>query len=123
MDPLVQFLLPAITFFLTPVFGFWLSKKGKPYNGILFNLHKLSALAFVVLAAIRMYEFANSAQAETFFILMLLTAGLAVTALFISGALMSAGKSNPAVLLSLHRIAMAVLVIAMVGMFYIFESA
>jgi hypothetical protein len=36
--------------------GFWLSRSGKPYNGIIFNIHKLIALTAVVLFVITLYR-------------------------------------------------------------------
>ena len=46
-----KFIVPIILFFLTVAAGFWVSKTGKPYNTGIFTLHKLLALAAVVLAA------------------------------------------------------------------------
>ena len=41
MDILSILFAPGIAFVLTLAFGFWLSNSGKPYNGILFNFHKM----------------------------------------------------------------------------------
>jgi len=49
MDTPSKFTLPGILFILTLAFGFWLSSAGKPYNGFLFNFHKLIALSGVVI--------------------------------------------------------------------------
>lgn len=38
------------------VSGFWLSRSGKPYNGIVFNIHKLIALVAVVFLVITMCQ-------------------------------------------------------------------
>ncbi len=54
METLSKFTLPGILFALTLAFGFWLSHAGKPYNGLLFNVHKLIALGAVVLAVLRL---------------------------------------------------------------------
>jgi hypothetical protein len=40
---LSRFVIPGIVFILTLAFGFWLSRSGRPYNGLLFNIHQLIA--------------------------------------------------------------------------------
>ena len=47
------FIYPLILFFISVCFGFWVSKLGKPYNGVLFNIHKLVALSGVVLTILK----------------------------------------------------------------------
>lgn len=108
----------ASAFALTPVFGFWVSRTGKPYNGVLFNLHKLLALGAVIAAAISIYNFVTTAQRVAPFYLLFGVGGVCVLALFVSGALMSAGKSNQAALRALHRIGAIVIVIAIAGILF-----
>ncbi len=111
---LYKFLLPGITFVLTLVFGFWLSHVGKPYNGLLFNIHKLIALGAVVVTVIQLIKFLKGVDALAFIIVLLVVAALCVIALFASGALMSMDKLDYALMLTIHRVAPVVLVIAMV---------
>jgi hypothetical protein len=56
MDTITQFTTPGIIFLLTLVFGIWLSNSGKPYNGILFNIHKLIALGAVIATTMQIYK-------------------------------------------------------------------
>ncbi len=111
---LSKFLLPSIVFILTLVFGFWLSHAGKPYNVPLFNVHKLIALGAVVATVIQLVKLLKGADALALVIVLLIVAALCVIALFASGALMSMGKLDYALMLTVHRIAPVVLVIAMV---------
>lgn len=120
MNPPTQVLLFAIAFLLTLVFGFWLSRAGKPYNGVLFNLHKLLALLAVVMGAFRIYGILNASQVEAFAVLLMVVAGLGVVALFVTGAFMSAGKSNHARLITIHRIAFGMVLAAVAGTLYLF---
>ena len=53
MGPAAKFVTPGVLFILTLVFGFWLSRSGKPYHTLIFNVHKLIALAAVVVTAIQ----------------------------------------------------------------------
>lgn len=105
----LKFALPGILFALTLAFGFWLSHVGKPYNGLLLNVHKLIALGGVVLAAIQLSKTLGSPG--WLLIALLVIAVLCVIALFASGALMSAGKLNYALMLTIHRVAPVVLVV------------
>jgi hypothetical protein len=111
---LSKFMLPGIAFILTLVFGFWLSHLGKPYNGLLFNIHKLIALGAVVVMVIQVYKLLKGTESQALVIVALVVAALCVIALFASCALMSLGKLDYAFMLTVHRVASVVLVIAMV---------
>lgn len=113
METLSKFTAPGTGLALTLAFGFWLSKLGKPYNGILFNVHKLIALGAVVFAVLQVSKMMGIADAPLL-IIMLVLAGLCVVALFASGALMSMGKLDYALTLTVHRIALVALLIAVV---------
>lgn len=110
MDTLSKFSFPIILFLLTVAFGFWVSKVGKPYNGVLFNIHKLIALGAVVLAVIQLSKL--GVVGSPLLVVALILAGLCVVALFASGALMSIGKFDYALTLTVHRVAPVLLVIA-----------
>lgn len=112
MHILYQFAVPGGLFILTLVFGFWLSRLGKPYNGILFNVHKLIALGAVVVTAIQMVKLLRGLETQALVIVLLVVAALCVTALFASGALMSAGKLEYDLMLAIHRVAPFVLVVS-----------
>lgn len=110
MDIISGFFTSILLFILTLAFGFWLSKAGKPYNGALFNFHKLTALGAVILAAIRIFKMDTAGS--PLLVATLAMAGLCVVALFTSGALMSMGKRNYILTLTVHRIVPALLIIA-----------
>ncbi len=113
MNTLSEFTIPGVAFLLTLVFGFWLSHSGKPYNGILFNVHKLIALSAVIATVIQLSKMLKTADSPAVVIALLVVAALCVIALFASGALMSMGKANYGLLLTIHRIAPALVAIAM----------
>lgn len=84
--------------------GFWLTRSGKPYNGALFNVHKLLALAAVVLFVVTLFrvngvdalgagEWIAGAVTVLFFI-----------GLFVTGALVSIDKVMPAIVRRLHHV-------------------
>ena len=108
-----NFILPGVLFLLTLAFGLWLSRAGKPYNGILFNIHKLIALGAVILTVLREMDVWKSGQMEDIVILLICAAGICILALFTSGALMSAKKGDYNFLLAIHKIAPVLLFLAM----------
>jgi hypothetical protein len=110
---LSSFVIPGIVFVLTLAFGFWLSRSGRPYNGPLFNIHKLIALAAVTVTVVPLARNLKSTDLSALTIALLGLAALCAVVLFVSGALMSAGKLDHALLHTLHRVALAVLVIAL----------
>ncbi len=112
MEMLSKFSLPGILFILTIPFGFLLSQAGKPYNSLLFNIHKLAALGAVVWAAIQIAKMLQ--QPGWLLIATLIAAALCIVALFVTGALMSAGQLDYALMLSIHRVAPVVLGTALV---------
>lgn len=113
MHILYQFAVSGGLFILTLAFGFWLSHLGKPYNGILFNVHKLIALGAVVVTAIQMVKLLRGMQTQALVIVLLVGVALCVIALFVSGALMSAGKLEYNLMLAIHRVAPFVLVVSL----------
>jgi hypothetical protein len=84
--------------------GFWLSRSGKPYSGILINVHKLVALAAVVLFVITLVRLNRIATLGA-----LEVAGGAVTVLlaiglFVTGALVSIDHPMPPLVSTLHHL-------------------
>jgi hypothetical protein len=119
MNTLSRFAIPAAIFVLTLVFGFWLSHSGRPYNGPLFNIHKLAALAAVIVTAVQLSRMLGNADSPSLLIILLVLAALCVVALFASGALMSAGKLDYALMRAIHRVAPVVMVIALALVAYL----
>lgn len=119
MDSLLIFSIPGILFLFTLIFGFWLSKIGKPYHGILFNVHKLIALGAVITAVIQVLKIPRGGDPSALIFILLIVATLCVVALFASGALMSADKMDYRLLLTVHRIAPIILVLVMTWAAYL----
>ena len=113
MDMLVKFIVPALLFLLTLALGFWLSKTGRPYNGLLFNAHKLIAQAGVVVAAIQVAKILAPANSSALLIALLVVAAISIIALFASGALMSADKLNYFIMRTTHNIALGLMILAL----------
>ncbi|MFL7837346.1 MAG: hypothetical protein AB8I52_00990, partial [Candidatus Promineifilaceae bacterium] len=97
---------------LTLVSGVWLSHSGKPYSSMIFTIHKLIALATVIIIGVNVYHLFGTMDGNTLVALSVITvSGLLFLALFISGALLSlipAGllsleKPMPEIILKIHQ--------------------
>ena len=119
MDVLSNFLTLGIVFLLTLAFGFWLSRIGKPYNGILFNIHKLLALATVIVAAFEIRKTLQSEGTIPFYNVLIALTGVSIIALFATGALMSIGKLNYAVSLTIHKAAPILATMTLIAAIYL----
>ena len=119
MDTITKFTIPGIAFLLTLAFGVWVSYSGRPYNGILFNIHKLIALGAVIVTIIQLSRMLTTADSMALIIVLLVLAGVCVVALFATGALMSMGKLNYDVTLTVHKIAPVVMALAMALVVYL----
>jgi hypothetical protein len=118
METLSKFTLPGILFVVTVVFGFWLSNAGKPYNGILFNIHKLVALGAVVYACWQFSQVLKPVDYSAILIVLLVVSVLGTIALFATGGLMSAKVLDYSLMLTVHRILPVVLVLALGSVAY-----
>ena len=113
MDVLTKPLAPGIAILLTLVFGFWLGKIGKPYNGMLFNIHKLIALGAVVATAIQVYRSFPEMASQPWLILSIAVVALCVVALFASGAFLSIGNIEYTVARMIHNVSLILAAAAM----------
>lgn len=118
METSSKFIVPGILFLLTLVFGFWLSRLGRPYNALVFNVHKLIALGAVIFATIQVYNLLKDTGVQSIVIALVAICILCIISLFATGAFMSIGNLSHAPLLTIHKIALSVLPIAAVSMVY-----
>jgi hypothetical protein len=114
--------IPGIVFLLTLASGLWLSRAGKPLNAAIFTVHKLIALAAVVVTALQTYNALTNLEVEPIIIALIIAIGLCVVALFATGALMSADKPSYSSLLLIHKIAPLLAVVAGVLVIYLLTS-
>lgn len=117
MNFLSIFLLPGIAFLFTVAFGFWLSRSGKPYNAVLFNLHKLIALTACIICILKITDISKIITIPTASTILLVLAGLNTASLFLSGAWMSANRLNQGILRKVHQFGVGTLIIAVAGAF------
>ena len=117
-----KLLTPGMIFLLTLAAGLWLSRSGKPLKTGIFTVHKLIALAAVVVTALQTYNALRILEVQPLVVALLFVIGLCVVALFATGALMSAEKPGYRGLLTIHRIAPLLAVVAGVAVIYLLRS-
>jgi hypothetical protein len=81
--------LTGILFLLVFLFGFWLSRAGKPYNSIIFNVHKLIGLAtgiFLIMMVFQAYKVTSFSLVE---VVTIVTTVLIFVGLVAAGGLLS----------------------------------
>jgi len=107
-------LICGLLFLLTLISGLWLSRSGKPFNGMIFTMHKLIALGTVIVIGMNLYHLYRAVEARTLVVLSVIVAsGLLFLALFVSGALLSLidgallslERPAPEAILKVHQIA------------------
>ena len=113
-----KLLTPVILLALTLGFGLWLSLMGRPYNGLLFNIHKLLALGAAVLAGVQVFAWMKSMPLAIGLILLTAAAALGVLALFFSGAMLSMGRMEHTLALMIHRVGLALSVVVGVAAWF-----
>ena len=117
-----KLLTPGMIFLLTLASGLWLSRSGKPLKTGIFTLHKLIALAAVVVTALQTYNTLKILEVQPIVVALLFVIGLCVVALFSTGALMSAEKPGYRSLLTIHRMAPLLAVVAGVAVIYLLNG-
>jgi len=117
-----KFVIPIIGFLLTLFSGVWLSHFGRPLNTFIFTIHKLIALAAVIITAMQIYNILVDTGIQSTIITLIVIAGLCVLALFATGALMSIGLQVYNLLLNVHKAAFFMVAVSMVLIIYLLSG-
>lgn len=84
--------------------GMWLTRSGKPYSGILVNVHKLISLAGVVLLALATRQQTRGGNLGSAQVVSIVVTGLLLVANIVTGGLASVDRTIPRAVLVAHRI-------------------
>ena len=102
--------------------GIWLSRSGKPLNGIILTIHKLISLAAVVFLAITIYQINQAAGLSAIGFIAGVVTGLFFLGDIITGGLLSTGKPMPAAILTMHQITPFLTVLSTAATLYLLLS-
>jgi hypothetical protein len=101
-----RIMICGLLFLFTLISGVWVSHSGKPINLVIFTIHKLIALATVIVIVMNVYQLYRAVDIRTFVEpVVIAVTGLLFIVLFISGALLSLGKSLSGAILRIHQVA------------------
>ena len=128
---LSKYLLPILFFAFVFLFGYILSRTGKPYNSLVFNFHKLIGLAMGVFLIVKVYQVYQTGPFSPIQILSLAITVLIFVILVAAGGLLSAEASGDlkninqttlAVISAVHKILPYLALLATAGTFYLLFS-
>lgn len=111
MNVSVKITLISLIFLLIVVSGIWLTRTGKPYNPVLFNVHKFVSLTGVVVTAVLLYGYFNSMEVSPLIVALTIAAGLLFVVLLVSGGLLNLDIKLYKLLRIVHRITPALSII------------
>ena len=112
MSIMQKIICAGLLFIITISTGIWLNSSGRPLNALIFNIHKLTAVAAVIFTAVLIRGLLKNAEIRTFILALIIISILLVLVLFVSGALMSTGKPVSGILVAVHGAATVFTVIA-----------
>ena len=86
--------------------GYWLSRSGKPYSTLVFTVHKLIALAAIVLLGITVYRINQAGALSAVEVLAAIVTGLFFLGTMGTGGALSipSDKAMPAIVHKLHQV-------------------
>lgn len=101
-----RLILAGALFVSTLLSGFWLSHSGKPYNSGIFSIHKLIALATIIIIGVSVYNLYKGLDLQVFIIVVVIAlTGLIFLALIVTGGLLSLNVPLGGMALKIHQIA------------------
>ena len=122
MGTTLKTILAAASLLLSVASGFCLKSGGRPHNPLLFNLHKFSSLAFVILAVWLFHTIDYNSGPRTLRLTLMFISCASCLALFISGGMMSLTKPAAAYIRTIHRITMVITPAAMIVLLLIIHK-
>jgi ABC-type transport system involved in multi-copper enzyme maturation permease subunit len=105
MSPLISRIIGfGLLFGLIFLTGYRMSRLGKPYNALLFNLHKFLALGAVAFLVVTVVNVQKIAPLYSLQVLTLILTGLCFIVTIVVGGLVSIEKPMPGFIPKLHRV-------------------
>jgi hypothetical protein len=104
--PVTRIMICGLLFLLTLASGVWVSHAGKPINMVIFTIHKLIALATVIIVAPTVFNVHRAMPInEQIELTTIAVTVLLFIELFITRALLSRNGPMPAAILRIHQVA------------------
>jgi hypothetical protein len=95
----------GLGFAITVLSGIVLSNAGRPLNSMIFTVHKLIAVATIILMVVSIRDLYKAVEIQALYPVLIVVVGLFFLALLVSGALLSFDKLAQVAVLRVHQIA------------------
>lgn len=115
-------MIGAVAFLVVFPSGYWLSRAGKPYSGIILTVHKLISVAAFVLLVITMIGSSQAARLGAAELIGGVVTGVLFLSLIATGALLSSDNEMPALVLRVHQIAPYLTVLSTAATLYLLQG-
>jgi hypothetical protein len=119
MTVITKIIITGILFLVTIASGIALSKTGRPLNPMIFNIHKLIAIAGVILTGMIIYNLQKKSAINFILISLIILSLIFTVALFASGGFLSFDKPAEVTVLRIHNISMLLTVICTAAAVYL----
>lgn len=113
-----QLIISGIIFIFILISGIWLSNLGKPYGTILFTIHKLIALAFIVYVFIISKKLFKTLELNLALWIFIVGAAISVILIIVTGGILSNNEDVKNSLVIVHKISSVVLLLSLTGWFF-----
>jgi hypothetical protein len=102
---------------VTLAMGFVLHRSGKPYSNIVFNIHKILTLGFVIWITKIIVSYLKVHELNTVFLILISLSVLSIITLMASSGFMNLNKLDN-IMHIVHRISAAIFLLSISGLFY-----
>ena len=109
----------GVLFLIKFLSGIWLSRSGRPLNGIVLTVHKIVSLLIVVLIAITVRRLRQGIAVSAVETSAIVITGLFFLSAVVSGGLLSTGKPTPAVVGTVHKVTPLLAVLSTATLIYL----
>jgi hypothetical protein len=118
----LRFVGAGAAFLLIFLAGFWLSRSGKPYGGLMLNVHKLVSVGVVVLLVITIRRASQAAALGAMELTAVVLTGLFFLGTVACGGLLAIGKPLPAIVHRLHQVTPYLTVLSTAATLYFLQG-
>lgn len=120
MNAVLSKILSTGVFFLFILLtGFWLTRSGKPYHAVLFNIHKFIALGAIVYLVVTITKMRQAATLGPLEVIAIVAAGLLFIATMVTGGLWSITQPMPAIIRTGHHLLPYLTMLATAAVLYL----
>lgn len=113
----LKIIISGVLLILLIIAGILLHKAGKPYNTLIFAVHKICTIALVIIMVFVLVNYLKITGLPFSFYLVLSLATIALLSLLISGGMMSLDKGEAGMLL-IHRLSTAFFLLSYMLLIY-----